>query len=335
MAPPDRTAANYKSLVGKRDDVATPDAAQIAAEVAESSGYLNSFRTRKSANASWLSNELDLGVVAGLVHDWRRLLGMIWRSTTHLWLHVVFPELKLMTGRTIVRHRRAQGIVEDVHICIDYTQDSGERGEGLMSMSPPEINACAAKARADGKMLYRKLGSSGIEVSVASFGGANWAEELCGYAHQDLAQRQALLYEMLDVAWARGVTLYDMAEGYPSITGGGYSEFVFGEWLKDRAIPRDKIVITTKVAGDGGNTALACRYDVLGRPFSADEPVPKKAKLSKRQIVDACDASLKRLGIDYVDLLETHWPSRYVPKFGETGARYNQCPGNPFNFTST
>ena len=73
----------------------------------------------------------------------------------------------------------------------------------------------------------------------------------------------------------------------------------------------------------GGNTSLKCRYDVLGRPFSETDAVPKKAKLSKQQITDACEASLKRLGVDYIDLLETHWPSRYVPKFGETGARYN------------
>lgn len=326
----DKTAANYRSLVGKREGVATPDAATIAKEVEESSGYLKAFRARKSANATSLSNNLDLGMCAGYVHDMKRLAMMILRSTTHLWLHVVLPEVKLMMGRSLIRYRRGQGVVEDAHICIDYTQDSGDRGEGLMSMSPPDVNSAQAASTRKGKMLYRKLGSSDLEVSVASFGGANWAEELCGFAHQGLDERQSMLFEMLDVAWGRGVTLFDMAEQYPSITGGGYSEFVFGEWMKDRKIPRDKIVITTKVAGDGGNTSLACRYDVLGRPFSAEEPVPKKAKLTAVQITDACDASLKRLGVEYIDLLETHWPSRYVPKFGETGARYNRSLEHPF-----
>ncbi|KAH8055679.1 oxidoreductase [Aureococcus anophagefferens] len=302
----DRTQANFKSIVGRREGVDTPDAATIRAEVEASSAYLRSFRARESANASHFSNELDLGVIAGLVHDVKRLWGMIGRSLAHLLWSVVAQE------------------------------DAQEEGAGLMAMSPPEINSLAPPLPGGEKkgMAYRKLGSSELRVSVCSFGGANWAAELMGVSHQGLGERRAMIFEMLDLAYARGVTFFDMAEQYPpvypSITGGGYSEFVFGEWLRVRAIDRDSVVISTKVAGDGGNSSLACRYDVLGRPFAPGEPVPKKAKLSKVQIIDACDASLKRLGVETIDLLETHWPSRYVPKFGETGARYNRALEHAF-----
>lgn len=330
----DRTAANYKSLVGKREGVEAPDAATMAKEIEEASTYMKVFRERQSKNASHFSNELDLGVIAGLYHDVKRLWGMILRAITDLFFTVVLREVQFIAGRTLIRYRASVlGKVEDVHISIDYTEEATDRGEGLMSMNPPEINKsllgeprAVTKAAAGSKMLYRTLGSSGIEVSVASFGGANWAAELMGFTHQSLDERRDMIFEMLDVAWNRGVTFFDMAEMYPSITGGGYSEFVFGEWMRARQIDRKKIVISTKVAGDGTNAAIHCRYDVLGRPGD----VPRRARLTKEQIIDACDASMIRLGIDYIDLLETHWPSRYVPKFGETGARYNRALEHDF-----
>ncbi|KAH8072075.1 oxidoreductase [Aureococcus anophagefferens] len=334
----DRSQANFKSIVGRREGVDTPDAATIRAEVEASSAYLRSFRARESANASHFSNELDLGVVAGLAHDVKRLWGMIGRSLAHLLWSVVAQEARFIAGRTLVRYRaKHKKIIEDVHICIDYTQDAQEEGAGLMAMSPPEINSLAPPPPGgETGMAYRKLGSSELRVSVCSFGGANWAAELMGVSHQGLGERRAMIFEMLDspAAAPRSSTWRSSTRQgrtrYPSITGGGYSEFVFGEWLRVRAIDRDSVVISTKVAGDGGNSSLACRYDVLGRPFAPGEPVPKKAKLSKVQIIDACDASLKRLGVETIDLLETHWPSRYVPKFGETGARYNRALEHAF-----
>lgn len=98
----------------------------------------------------------------------------------------------------------------------------------------------------------------------------------------------------------------------------GRSERLFGAWMRSRQIPRDSVAISTKVVGPGGDAVLRHRYDVLGR-----RERPTEAGLTKAQICDACDASLARLGVDAIDLYEIHWPARYVPKFGETGARYN------------
>ena len=88
--------------------------------------------------------------------------------------------------------------------------------------------------------------------------------------------------------WKR--TLDTLHSRYPSLTGGGYSEFVFGEWLRTRQVPRESIVISTKIAGDGGNGALECRYSVLGRDFSETQKLPDAARLTRQQIIDACDA---------------------------------------------
>ena len=156
----DRTQANFKSIVGRREGVDTPDAATIRAEVEASSAYLRSFRARESANASHFSNELDLGVIAGLVHDVKRLWGMIGRSLAHLLWSVVAQEVRFIAGRTLVRYRaKHKKIIEDVHICIDYTQDAQEEGAGLMAMSPPEINSLAPPLPGGEKrgMAYRKL----------------------------------------------------------------------------------------------------------------------------------------------------------------------------------
>ncbi|MBN1658580.1 MAG: aldo/keto reductase, partial [Anaerolineae bacterium] len=79
-------------------------------------------------------------------------------------------------------------------------------------------------------------------------------------------------------ALARGVNMFDTAEGY----GGGDSEAMLGRALAGR---RDKAVIATKVS---------------------------RANLSADAVCQACEASLRRLQTDYIDLYQLHWPSRSV-----------------------
>jgi aryl-alcohol dehydrogenase-like predicted oxidoreductase len=45
-------------------------------------------------------------------------------------------------------------------------------------------------------------------------------------------------------------------------------------------------------------------------------------RLNKEQIIASVDSSLKRIGTDYIDLLQLHWPDRYVPMFGQDGYKY-------------
>jgi aryl-alcohol dehydrogenase-like predicted oxidoreductase len=81
----------------------------------------------------------------------------------------------------------------------------------------------------------------------------------------------------------------------------GSTERIIGTWLKARG-KRDKIVLASKISGPSDSTYL--RHD--GRP----------PRLDRSNILEAVDASLKRLQTDYLDLYQLHWPNRAVPLFG-------------------
>lgn len=82
----------------------------------------------------------------------------------------------------------------------------------------------------------------------------------------------------------------------------GLSEKILGSWMKKRG-KRADTVIATKVTGYS---------DVLTWLRKDGGPV----RLTPAQIVEAVDGSLKRLGTDYIDLLQLHWPDRYLNLFG-------------------
>ncbi|MDR3413303.1 MAG: aldo/keto reductase [Formivibrio sp.] len=114
---------------------------------------------------------------------------------------------------------------------------------------------------------------------------------------------EAEAHAQLDRALAAGINFIDSAEMYPvpgkAETQGRTEQFI-GSWLKHQ--PRDKLIIASKVAGPN-----------RGMNWLRSGP-----KLNRTQIVAACDASLKRLQTDYLDLYQIHWPARSVPMFGET-----------------
>jgi aryl-alcohol dehydrogenase-like predicted oxidoreductase len=99
------------------------------------------------------------------------------------------------------------------------------------------------------------------------------------------------------------VTLLDSAEMYPvpqrAETQGRSEEFL-GRWLRETGC-RSRVVVATKVAGPAGMAWLR------------DGPL----RLDAAAIRAATEASLLRLRCDYVDLLQLHWPDRYVPMFGD------------------
>lgn len=87
----------------------------------------------------------------------------------------------------------------------------------------------------------------------------------------------------------------------PSEDTQGSTDRFIGSWLKTQR--RDDIVLASKVSGYGRQTYLR-----------KDGSVPR---VNEKNIVESVDASLKRLGTDYIDLLQIHWPDRYVPLFGQ------------------
>lgn len=98
---------------------------------------------------------------------------------------------------------------------------------------------------------------------------------------------------MDDAILKRGVNFLDTAEQYPipasnSNTKEGDTERVIGSWMQDRKVPREKVVIATKITG-------------------ATNVTPKNIQLD-------LEGSLKRLQTDYVDVYLLHWPQRYSPQ---------------------
>ncbi len=129
-------------------------------------------------------------------------------------------------------------------------------------------------------MEYRKLGRSGLKVSSLSFG--SWVT-----FHNQVDIRKAK--ELMSCAFEAGVNFFDNAETYAD----GESEKIMGEVLKQLGWNRDTFIVSSKVYW-GGN-------------------LPTQRGLSRKHVVDACHAALRRLQIDYLDLYFCHRPDQTTP----------------------
>ncbi|MDI4643845.1 aldo/keto reductase family protein [Cohnella hashimotonis] len=129
-------------------------------------------------------------------------------------------------------------------------------------------------------MEYRRLGASGLKVSEISLG--SWLT-YGGYVGKEAA-RQTILK-----AYESGVNFFDTANVYMR----GEAERAVGEALSQ--LPRSTYVLATKVRGPMGD-------------------LPNQQGLSRKHIMEACDASLKRLGTEYIDLYYCHYPDADTPK---------------------
>jgi len=128
-------------------------------------------------------------------------------------------------------------------------------------------------------MEFRQLGKSGLKVPVLSygtgtFGGGN--EFFRAWGASDVAEATRLV----DVCLEAGVNLFDTADVYSS----GLSETILGKAIAGR---RDKVLISTKATFKMG-------------------PGPNDLGSSRHHLIPACEASLKRLGTDYIDIYHLH-----------------------------
>jgi voltage-dependent potassium channel beta subunit len=132
-------------------------------------------------------------------------------------------------------------------------------------------------------MQYRRLGTSGLQLSALSFGA--WVT-FGGQVGRSDAR------ELIAAAWDHGINFFDNAETYAD----GEAERVMGDVLADLRLPRDGWCVSSKV--------------FFG---SAKDPRPTQKGLSRKHIVDACHAALKRLRVDYLDLYYCHRPDPETP----------------------
>ncbi|HNT00300.1 MAG TPA: aldo/keto reductase, partial [Polyangiaceae bacterium] len=138
-------------------------------------------------------------------------------------------------------------------------------------------------------MEYRRLGSSGLKVSVLSLGAMTFGESktfMKGVTSTDDQARR-----VFDAALEDGVNLVDTANVY----GDGASERMVGAWIKGK---RDRVLVATK-----------CRF-----PFDMGlrQPGPHDQGLSRKHIMEACEASLRRLDVETIDLYQVHMQDRSV-----------------------
>jgi voltage-dependent potassium channel beta subunit len=129
-------------------------------------------------------------------------------------------------------------------------------------------------------MEYRRLGKSGLQVSALSFG--SWVT--FGNQVDDSVARECMI-----AAYEAGVNFFDNAEGY----AGGKSETVMGAILKKLGWTRSSFVVSSKVFWGGDK--------------------PNEVGLSRKHVVEACHAALKRLQVDYLDLYFCHRPDPNTP----------------------
>ena len=129
-------------------------------------------------------------------------------------------------------------------------------------------------------MEYRRLGRSGLKLSALSFG--SWVT-FHFQAGDDLAER------LLGTAYDAGVNFFDNAEAYAS----GESERIMGRAIKKLGWDRDTFCVSSKVFWGGEK--------------------PTQRGLSRKHVRDACDAALRRLQVDYLDLYFCHRPDISTP----------------------
>ncbi len=136
-------------------------------------------------------------------------------------------------------------------------------------------------------MEYRRLGSSGLQVSALSFG--TWVT--FGDQIDD-----ATAEKLLATAYENGINFFDNAEAY----AGGRSEEVMGRLIQQLGWERDTYLVSSKV--------------FFGtRGYKPGHNIPNTVGLSRKHVVEACHAALKRLRVDYLDLYFCHRPDRETP----------------------
>ncbi|KAK4266151.1 hypothetical protein QN277_027115 [Acacia crassicarpa] len=154
---------------------------------------------------------------------------------------------------------------------------------------------------------YRKLGDSDLNISEITLGTMTFGEQN--------TEKEA--HDMLSYAFEHGINAVDTSEIYPvppKQETQGRTDLYIGSWLKSQS--RDKIILATKVSGYSDRLYLRENAKVV--------------RVDASNIRESVEKSLKRLGTDYIDLLQIHWPDRHVGLFGSYYDPSQWRPSVPF-----
>nr|GEX01788.1 protein NADP(H)-dependent aldo-keto reductase [Tanacetum cinerariifolium] len=144
-------------------------------------------------------------------------------------------------------------------------------------------------------MNYNQVGDSDLTVSEITLGTMTFG--------QQNTEKEA--HEILSYAFENGINTLDTAEVYPipmKKETQGLTDKYIGNWLKSQS--RHQIILATKVSGYSERSSYIRDNAEVVRVDAAN-------------IKESVEKSLKRLNTDYIDLLQIHWPDRYVALFGE------------------
>ena len=133
-------------------------------------------------------------------------------------------------------------------------------------------------------MRYRRLGRTALQVSELCLGTMNFGPQTS----------EPDSWAIMDKALELGINFFDTANRYGGDRGAGATEEIVGRWLAQGGGRREKVVMATKV-------------------FGAMTDWPNDGRLSARHIRAACDASLRRMQTDHIDLYQMHHVDRTAP----------------------
>jgi len=133
-------------------------------------------------------------------------------------------------------------------------------------------------------MEYRRLGKSGLQLSIVSFG--SWVS----FKNQI---QDKIADELMGIAYDNGINFFDNSEAYAN----GESEKMMGRVLKKKNWDRSSFTVSSKVF-----------FGIHGK-----ENKPNQQGLSRKHVMEACDAALQRLQVDYLDLYFCHRPDKNTP----------------------
>ncbi|MQM00875.1 hypothetical protein Taro_033628 [Colocasia esculenta] len=191
------------------------------------------------------------------------------------------PLSAFLRGRSVETHRRLR-----------WRRPGASVGGG---QKVPGAALSIQGKQGENQLQYRKLGDSDLTISEIMLGTMPFG--------QQNTEKEA--HDMLTYAFEKGINAIDTAEAYPipmKKETQGRTELYIGSWMK--SVPRDKVILASKVCGYSEQAAYIRDNATVLRVDAAN-------------IRESVEKSLKRLGTDYIDLLQIHWPDRYVPVFGD------------------